>query len=211
MNLTRALLTIAAAALLAGSALPAATATQRSPDRYRLLVERNIFLRNRRAPRPPRTQRTETVVRDSDAETALTGVARRGGQFVAFFENSRTGALSKARVGERIGKGTVKAIAIDGIEYEREGRLRQVSLGRSLAGVAVVRQVAAAPPTSSSVPAPPAGGAEVATGGPQPTTAPGAARTIRVMIPAAPAGSTGASVADILEKLRLRRERELRR
>ena len=166
-------------------------------EKYRVLVQRNIFLRDRRPVRAPGNASTQPAMHDSDRDVVLTGVARRSGTFVAFFENTRTHATSRIRAGQAVGKGKIKAITLDGVTYERGDRVRTVAVGRSLAGVRsapVTGRTATSAPTKPSDPPGPRG---------EPTTAPAA--------PTANPGADASDAKDILEQMRRRRQRELRK
>ena len=197
---------VAAWALAAVSPLPAAGAED-SWDKYAVLVERNMFRRDRRRPQPLGAASTQRAERDSDRGVVLTGIARRGAEFVAFFEDTASNATSKIRLGQAIGKGKVKAITLDGVEYEREGLVRKIGIGWSLVGSITTMP---AERTPSSAPAQPQGpsvnGGEPTTSPTQPTTKPAVAAP-----GASPGGASDSDITDILERMRRRREQELRK
>lgn len=195
--------TIVASVLAVALPVSAAAGEERSWDRYRVLVERNIFRRDRRRPRGT-APAAQIRLEDSDRSVVLTGVATQSGEFVAFFEDTRTRATVKVRADQAIGKGRLRAITLDGVEYEREGSVRKIEMGRSLAGTAAVVLVSRAVPRQPTRPAPNGG---------EPTTMPAESTTQPAVTPArTPPSSAGdPDVADILERLRRRREQELRR
>jgi len=189
-------------------------------EKYRLLVDRNIFLRYRRRRttyRPPTTRPAPRRPRDSDQDIVLTGIGNRDGQTVAFFEDTVSEATVRARAGEAVGRGRIRSIWLDGVEYERDGRTTRIEVGRTLQGARFVveRPVRPAP---AARPAPGAAGsagqsAEPTTG---PATAPaGDAGDDKSVATPAPEPvkpkSDDSDVADILKRMRERRERELRR
>jgi len=156
-------------------------------ERYKLIVERNIFLRNRSRP----VRRTiETVRRAAptpERSTVLTGTLRRGEEWIAFVEDLRTGVTSSVRAGEPLLRGRLAAVALDYIEYELDGQTVQVKVGDSLAGGSPgVSDMAEGSGPDESAPT----GADA--GRASPTAGPG-------------------SAADILEQMRQRRRRELGR
>lgn len=178
---------------------PRTTAAQQDGPRdvYRILVERNMFLRDR-GHTPPSGLASSRPARDDpgDADTGivLTGVAGRSGRYVAFLEDRRTNTTLRVRVGDAIGLGRIGTITLDGAEYERDGRTTRVRIGRNLAGA-----IAA---VTSDGPSETAGGS--ATRPAQPTTRAGDARR-------SPSADTtkDSDAAGILERMRRRREREL--
>lgn len=193
--------------LAAVSPTPAATEKDRTWDSYRVLVDRNMFLRDRRPPRPTRTARARPTMAppsDSDRNVLLTGVARRDGEFVAFFENTRTNATAKVRVGQAVGKGKATAITLDGVEYERDGSVSRIAIGDALRGGRFVRETVAARPGPATRPSE----------RPAPTTGPAtaSAEPAPETRPAPSEGSDKTSdVTDIEKRMRQRRERELRK
>lgn len=194
------LLTAAVAASALAIALPprAATGQDRSWDRYRVLVERNIFLRDRRPARPRGSSRPiQRVVRDSDRDIVLTGIGRRDGETVAFFENTATGVTTRTSVGQAVGKGRARSITLDVVDYERDGSVSRIEIGYALQGGRFVRETVAAGPPATTRPGEPSG----STTGPAAETRP------------APSGSDTktSDIADILKRMRQRREQELRK
>ena len=177
-------LLIAAAAVLAWPTL-AATGQTDSWDRFRLLAERNMFLRDRRSPPSQRPAPTApaTVAAEPDRHIMLTGIAKHGSEYVAFLEDTRTGETIRVRVGEAAGKGKLTAITLDGVDYECGGTMARIEIGSSLAGSTPSLGKAERDPEDTS--------------GPSRVAPPGDARD--------------ADTADILERMRRRREEELKK
>lgn len=193
-------------ALAASVRTPAPAGKAPSWDDYRLLVDRNIFRRDRRAARAytPRSPASMPVAYDSDASIVLTGIARHDGQFVAFLEDAGAGTLRRAGVGQAAGKGRIVAITLDQIEYDRDGTVRRIGLRQSLAGtaapVAVARAATLLRPPSA---APRAGAPATAPAETEPATQPARVDT--------PSAETDSNTSDILERMLRRRQEELRR
>lgn len=147
-------------------------------DRYEVLTERNIFLRDRRrrntgpkaAPEAPPPERT----------TVLTGIVHQGTEYVAFLEDRKTNATTKVRVGDALLEGRVEQITLDYIEYAKNDKTIKVEVGKSLEG--------AEPESASS-----AVEAGSAVGGTASEASP------------KPAGSTDGGDGGVLERLRQRR------
>jgi len=190
---------VAAAAPPADSSAPA-TDRVRSLDDYRVLVQRNIFLRDRRparlesAPRP-----VARVVRDTDSGIVLTGIGRYDGEFVAFFENVASGRTSRVGVGEAVGKGRIKSITLDLVEYERERSVTEIRVGYALGGERYL--VETPPATSPSDLTSPATGPTTAASRPAAEAGP----------PVSPGAAESSDLEDILRQMRQRREQELRK
>ena len=72
-------------------------------ENYRVLSERNMFLRNRArppashaAPAPPRAAPADT----GDDRIVLTGIIQQGEDYLAFFEDTRTGKTTTLQAGD---------------------------------------------------------------------------------------------------------------
>ena len=48
----------------------------------------------------------------------LKGVVQENNQFIAFVEDKQTGSVLRLRQGDRVARGTVKSLTLDGLEYE---------------------------------------------------------------------------------------------
>jgi hypothetical protein len=151
---------------------------------FRLLVERNIFLRDRASARPrgPVARARPPVVRDPDDDLVLTGIVGQGEATVAFVENTRTNDIQRLWVGDTVGAGRISGITLDDIEYVRSGASAKILIGQSLGD---------------------ARGAPGATA----TTRPAEAVGERPDRAAKPSEDT----STILERMRRRREQELQR
>jgi len=152
-------------------------------DRFRVLVDRNIFLRSRTRPRPPgRDQSTPSrVVRDPNADLVLVGTTQQGSAAIAFIENIRTGEVRRVTVNEAVGTGRITAITLDDITYSLDGVDTEIAIGRAL------------------------GRAASAIAGVAPTEAP----TLAGAAAATPGESSDADTTDILERMRRQRQQEL--
>ena len=191
---------LAASALTAVSTPPEATQQERSWAQYRILVDRNMFRSDRRRIFAA-SSRPSAPAYDSDGGIVLTGIARHDGEFVAFFEDTRTNATTRTRVGETVGKGKVQRITLDEVEYGREGTVRRIGIGHSLTGTRAVVQVARRAPATPTF-----SGGVAATRPAQPTATTGPALPV-----ISPSTTTDTDMSDVLEQMRRRREQELRR
>ena len=109
-------------------------------DRYRVLSERNIFVRDRGGLREsmPVPEQTARAIDDDDSDRylLLTATVQRGRECIAFVEDTRSGETIKVRPGDPIGKGKFVKITLDYIEYEREGNnTTRIEIGSSLVGL----------------------------------------------------------------------------
>jgi len=168
MNVRSAVLALALFAVLPGAGTAETPAA--SDERYRVLAERNIFLKDR----SPRGGGRFPVLRPSAPEppvppersVVLTGVVRHGTEYVAFFEDRRSGAVIRVRAGDALHSGRVERVALDYIEYAKDGRTGKIEIGRNLENASPVaggvpafsilrpRSESPAPAVQSAAPAP---------------------------------------------------------
>jgi hypothetical protein len=226
-----AILALASAALAATAPKPApkaapkptiATPTHKTKwEDFRILTDRNIFDRNRRPPvvRPPRIEGSRLTITpqppkpvDTDQYIVLLGIGLEGPQYTAFFEDSKAGKILQVLTGDVVGKGRLRAVNLDSVQYDRGGKFSTVKVGYTLTGTQAASMGFATPAPSASAAASgtsPSGSSRLTsiapTTGPattQPTTAPSTGAT------SAPASD---GLQDILERMRQRREQELGR
>lgn len=103
---------------------------------YRLVLDRNIFSRNRVIYREPSAGPT-TVPSGSSFRSmpalSLTGVTKEGEAATAFIEDRRSNATTFYHVGDAIADGKITAINLDSIEYvTAAGKTVRVDLGQAL-------------------------------------------------------------------------------
>jgi len=126
---------------------PAAPAPTPAPgkvnynDRYNVLSERNIFLRERG--KPTRSNYTAST-RDSasyqnsrppiEAAFVLTGIVLEEGQYRAYVEDTSTGRVHRLAVGDSVARGHVLEIEIDAIAYDLNGQGTWITPGSDLRG-----------------------------------------------------------------------------
>ena len=181
-------------ALMLGLLIASPTRPQETQDRrpswddYRIIVEKNVFLPERS--RPSR-RNAVTVVPEyrPERDIILRGIVSRGGEYVAFLENTRTQSTSKLKVADAVARGRIAAISLDRITYERDGETFEVTVGERLE---------TAPPAPPAPAAPSADAAD---------TGEAASSISPEATPSAPGTGTDAERA-ILERLRQRRQEE---
>jgi hypothetical protein len=159
-----------------------------------------------------------------DGRIVLTGIIQQGEDYVAFFEDTRTGKTTLAQAGAPLGRGQLVAIAMDAVHYRCAGNTLKIAIGSTLTGASASLPKPAAP-TSTVATAPPA----AAPAAPTPATAATATGAAPGATPAAPAPATASTTppaaappqaapsgdtkdsgtAAILERMRQRREQDL--
>ena len=132
---------------------PSSTQPSSYRDHYYVLVERNIFLKERRRPTGPAREFTRTE-RQPEQTYALTGIVEEDGQYRAYFEHSGASSTTFVRtsVGEPIARGKVTDITIDAVEYEQEGQRRWIVIGYDLTGTASTRSAPSSYTSTSTSP-----------------------------------------------------------
>jgi hypothetical protein len=106
-------------------------------DEYGLIVDQNIFIRNRgRRPEPVRTITTRPVIptRTPEQSLMLTGIVIEEGELRAYFENLPTGTIQRVGIGEPIGRGHIIEIMIDAVAYASDSSVQWVEIGHDLTG-----------------------------------------------------------------------------
>ncbi len=155
---------------------------------YKILVDRNIFSRNRgRSFERESREAKEQVAPAPESYFVLKGIVQQGSKRIAFFENSRTGGTMRARIGDAVARGKVQNITLDTVEYELNGKLTKTEVGENLEG-----EVSSPPLTYDDLIESTAMSSEI------PTASTPSAET-------APQGDED----DILKRLRERRQKEL--
>jgi len=153
---------------------------------YKVIVDRNMFSRQRGAAerRQRDAEREVVTVPDPESYYRLRGIAQENGTFIAFVEDTRRSETLKLRQGNTVARGSIESLDLDSIVFRMEDRTITVAIGQDLLGghgAVTMSELMQWTPTPST----PTSG--------QPTT------------PAAPTGAE----ADILRQLMERRKQEL--
>ena len=175
------------------SAQPATQPAHREnfSDRYAVIVERNIFLRDRSRPNSSRTTQPTTQQHSApkipEEEVWLSGVAVESEGFRAYAEDlSGSYRILKLAPGDPIARGKITAIEIDAVEYEnRDGKRIWIAIGSDFTGKPAA--------VSTSSPSSYAGDAPTTSSSTQ------------------PAGDSNSAAASLEEKMRQRRAQELKK
>jgi len=133
-------------ALLLGLIVAAAPAAEQEPAEtpqrdawaeYQVILERNMFSRQR----GPRRQREEEPRREREVALPnpesyyrFNGVVQEDGTFIAFVEDTRTGTVLRLRAGDQIARGAVKTLTLDSLVYEMGEQTTTIRLGFDLEG-----------------------------------------------------------------------------
>jgi len=103
---------------------------------YGLILERNIFTRDRgrREPEPSRAERNVPPPPPVQKSYVLTGISRWGEEYIAFVENTRYGDTQMYRLGNTVADMKIKHITLDAIELEKDTQTITIQIGSDLTG-----------------------------------------------------------------------------
>jgi hypothetical protein len=96
---------------------------QRRDDRegfrqqYKLILDRNIFSRDRRPYVPRERKTTYKPPPPIETDYCLKGIAREREQLTAFIEQISTGIIDRYTLNAKIAKGSIQTITLDMVEY----------------------------------------------------------------------------------------------
>jgi hypothetical protein len=188
---------------VAPPAAPAApvAAAQDPWAKYQIILERNIFSRQRGPVRRPGEDRDTGPVKLPDPEThfVLKGIVQEDNEFIAFIEDTQAGTVLRLRQDDHVARGVIKALNLDGIEYQFEDRTTTVKLGYDLEGnlgpVSARARVSQPVPATSAAPAQPGTSTQPAASGPGVTSSPAGQ-------PPTPAGDEGEILRRLMEQRR---------
>jgi len=189
-----------------------ATPQQDPWEKYRIILDRNIFSRQRGPVRKAGDGRepNDVVVPNPESHFVLKGIVQQDNEFIAFVEDTQAGTVLRLRQDGRVARGVLKALDLDGIEYQLEDRTTTIKLGYDLEGRLGPVTTSAAPqlPASSSAAAAPQPARRPQTS--QPQTSPPQASQPQPNPPQAGQPQTPAGdEAEILKRLMEQRKQEL--
>ena len=119
------------------------TSRENDRERYGVLTENNMFLKDRRSgrrdastsrPTSPPTE-MDRIRALPEASLVLTGVVFEDGDYRAFIEDNKANRVLRLSVGDPIARGKLTMIDIDTVAYEHDGKTTVVNVGTTLAGV----------------------------------------------------------------------------
>lgn len=105
-------------------------------ENYQIILQRNIFSRQR-GPRIDPSQRQRMDVPpppNPESYHILKGIVQENGIFIAFVENTQRNQIFRVREGDSVARGKVKNFNLDMIEYQFEDRIVKVAIGKDLEG-----------------------------------------------------------------------------
>ena len=118
---------------------PEPTGPSDSWDTYKIVVERNMFSRQR-GPRVDRSRRQRRQVPvappapDPESYVVLKGIVQEDGAFIAFLEDTQSGQILRVHKGDKVVRGVTTDMGLDSLEYKFEDRTTTVTMGFNLQG-----------------------------------------------------------------------------
>ena len=103
-------------------------------DRYTVLSERNIFLKDRTQPSTRPSASTRPSPSDPERTNVLRGIVVEEDGYRAYVENNSIGTVSRLAVGDAIARGKITAIDIDAVAYETPAGTVWIVIGSDLTG-----------------------------------------------------------------------------
>ena len=104
-------------------------------DRYSVLSEHNIFLRERARPTITHRGPSSQPARPLEESFILTGVVLEDDGLRAYVEDQ--GRVTKLRIGDPVAHGKIAAIDIDAVAYDQAGQRAWITVGSDFTGRAV--------------------------------------------------------------------------
>jgi len=121
---------------MAQPADPNAAAQPNSWESFGIILNRNIFSRQRRPVRveTERVEETPRVMPNPESYYLLKGVVQQDDDFIAFIEDTQNSTVLRLRRGDPVARGTIKTLTLDGLEYLKDDKTTVVQMGRDLEG-----------------------------------------------------------------------------
>lgn len=108
---------------------------QDSWNRYQIILQRNIFSRQRGPVRQRRTiQARPVITRNRESYLILKGVVQQDSTFIAFVEDTQSNSMLRLGEADSVARGIVKNFTLDSIEYQLKEKTITVTVGRDLEG-----------------------------------------------------------------------------
>ena len=133
-----------------------AGSTDAAFHRYSVINEKNIYLKKKQSPVSGEllNGQVKSILREKPVPVemrVLTGVVDNGAEYIAFFEDMSLRRTYRVRKGDTVLNKLVESINIDGVFYTENGSRNTVRIGQSITGLSASAAVetSAAPVTMS--------------------------------------------------------------
>jgi hypothetical protein len=101
---------------------------------YNIILQRNIFSRQRIPPRPAGEAEAQAVAPDPETYFVLRGVVQQNNEFIAFIEDTQSGRVLQLRRNDSVARGVIKSLNLDSVEYQFDDKTTTVQMGSDLQG-----------------------------------------------------------------------------
>jgi hypothetical protein len=110
-------------------------AEQNSWAKYQIILQRNIFSRQRGPVRQRQSAQVRPVItRNRESYLILKGIVQQDNTFIVFIEDTQNNSILKLHEGDSIARGVAKNFTLDSIEYQLQDKTVSVTVGRDLEG-----------------------------------------------------------------------------
>jgi hypothetical protein len=110
-------------------------AEQNSWAKYQIILQRNIFSRQRGPVRQRQAAQARPVItRNRESYLILKGIVQQDNIFIAFIEDTQNNSILKLHEGDSIARGVARNFTLDSIEYQLQDKTVSVTVGRDLEG-----------------------------------------------------------------------------
>jgi hypothetical protein len=102
--------------------------------KFDIILTRNMFSRDRIPARRGPVVEEKKFMPNPESYFLLKGVVQENKQFIAFVEDKQSGSVLRLHEGDKVARGTIKSLNLDGLEYQLADKTTTVSLGFDLEG-----------------------------------------------------------------------------
>ena len=104
-------------------------------DDYKVIVNQNMFSKNRKAPEVDRPPPPPVIPANPESFYILRGITSEDGVFLVFLQDNKQGGVLIKRVGEEVARGKIKSVlSLDTIEYQMGETTKTIQMGYDLEG-----------------------------------------------------------------------------
>jgi hypothetical protein len=102
-------------------------------DKYAMLSEHNIFVRDRSRPAARETATTRPT-HPPEQDFVLTGIVFEAGGYHAYIEDVANARVMRLAVGEGMARGRIASIEMDAVAYDTGGKVTWINVGWDFTG-----------------------------------------------------------------------------
>ncbi len=124
-------------AVLSAGSLAKEKEAAREPvwDDYKVILKRNMFSRNRQAPREDVGPVIQPPDPNAESFYILRGITKENGDYWVFLQDNKQGGMLQKRIGDEVARGKIKTVlGLDAIEFQMGETTRTIGMGFDLEG-----------------------------------------------------------------------------